>query len=71
MGAALNGFRKDGGILTVDHGLDEVAHLGHANLDVEALSLLRHEMYRAVVLRATTRVAVGAKAASASSEKKG
>lgn len=37
-------------LLTVDHGLNKVAHLGHADLDVEALALLRDEVHRAGVL---------------------
>lgn len=40
----------DSSHLTVDHGLHQVAHLGHADLDVEALALLRDEVHRAVVL---------------------
>lgn len=31
--------------LTVDHGLDEVAHFCHTDLELEALSLLRHKVH--------------------------
>lgn len=41
--------------LTIDHGLDKVAHLGDADLDIEALPFLRHQVHRPVVLRNTSK----------------